>query len=131
MLDVNLHDFVDEMSIWFGDLGSGAGIFILICGMTLLGGLFVFVAISYHKYRSEVELTHYGSRKGGAPLTSFVCKECLHRSYAPRHIRDRYCAKCDKSFPEALKIWSPEQRPTPPRPPSPIQVGRDALSSLH
>jgi hypothetical protein len=50
------------------------------------------------RHRARYTLDTYSRPPGGKPLKSFVCPDCLHRSYAPQHIRDRFCLKCDKSF---------------------------------
>ena len=61
------------------------------------------------RHKARVELDHYGKYRGSGPAKSFVCPECLTRSYAPSHIARRWCAKCEKSFPERKpKVWKPE-----------------------
>jgi len=67
------------------------------------------------KHKDRVELDHYGKYRGAGPAKSFVCPECLTRSYAPSHVARRWCAKCEKSFPEKKKdsgskgkMWRPE-----------------------
>jgi hypothetical protein len=66
------------------------------------------------KHKDRVELDHYGKYRGAGPAKSFVCPDCLTRSYAPSHIARRWCGKCEKSFPErkstntASKAWRPE-----------------------
>lgn len=66
------------------------------------------------KHKDRVELDHYGKYRGAGPAKSFVCPDCLTRSYAPSHIARRWCGKCEKSFPErkskgtASKVWQPE-----------------------
>ena len=52
------------------------------------------------RHSARFELDTYGRPSGIKPLISFVCPDCLHRSYAQQHIRDRFCLKCNKSFPE-------------------------------
>jgi hypothetical protein len=83
-------------------------------GACLITPLMMFVLM---KHQARVELDHYGKYRGGGPARSFVCPDCLTRSYAPTHIAQRYCAKCEKSFPEsdrkkpanaASKTWQPE-----------------------
>ena len=83
----------------------------LALGACLLTPLMLLVLM---KHKDRVELDHYGKYRGGGPAKSFVCPDCLTRSYAPSHIARRWCAKCDKSFPErkpnesAPKVWRPE-----------------------
>ena len=67
------------------------------------------------RHKDRVELDHYGKYRGAGPAKSFVCPECLTRSYAPSHVARRWCAKCEKSFPEKKKdsgskgkMWRPE-----------------------
>lgn len=68
----------------------------------------------FMKQRDRVELDHYGKYRGSGPAKSFVCPDCLTRSYAPSHVARRWCAKCEKSFPERTngkppaKAWQPE-----------------------
>ena len=70
-------------------------IFALI-GIVLVGSLAAglgYLWISRHAARSRLE--NYGRPPGMKPLEAFVCPTCLHRSYAPQHVRDRYCVKCE------------------------------------
>jgi len=70
----------------------------------------------FMKHQDRVELDHYGKYRGRGPAKSFVCPDCLTRSYAPSHVARRWCAKCEKSFPESerrsansrAKAWHPE-----------------------
>jgi hypothetical protein len=52
------------------------------------------------RQRARYRLDTYARPPGTRPLSAFVCPACLHRSYAAQHVRDRYCLKCDKSFPK-------------------------------
>jgi ribosomal protein S27AE len=52
------------------------------------------------KHQDRVQLDHYGKYRGGGPAKSFVCPDCLTRSYAASHVARRWCGKCEKSFPE-------------------------------
>lgn len=52
------------------------------------------------RQRARYKLDNYARPPGIKPLSSFVCPDCLHRSYAPKHIEQRYCQRCDKSFVE-------------------------------
>jgi hypothetical protein len=61
----------------------------------------VYLIIEHH--RARYKLDNYGRPPGIKPLTSFVCPACLHRSYAPQHVFDRFCMKCNKSFPKPAK----------------------------
>ena len=67
------------------------------------------VMLAFMKHKSRVQLDHYGKYRGSAPAKSFVCPECLHRSYAPSHIARRWCARCAKSYPEVLKVLKPAE----------------------
>lgn len=87
----------------------------LIIGLALGVSLFTpLLMLVMMKHRDRVELDHYGKYRGGGPAKSFVCPDCLTRSYAPSHVARRWCAKCEKSFPErktsdaTLKTWRPE-----------------------
>ncbi|HWI84973.1 MAG TPA: hypothetical protein VNT42_01440 [Sphingomonas sp.] len=66
-----------------------------------------FVMLTYIKRKSQIELDHYGKYRGSAAAKSFVCPECLKRSYAPSHIARRWCSSCAKSFPEKARIARP------------------------
>lgn len=83
----------------------------LALGACLLTPLLMLVLM---KHQDRAELDHYGKYRGGGPAKSFVCPDCLTRSYAPSHIARRWCAKCEKSFPErkksetTAKVWRPE-----------------------
>ena len=60
-------------------------------------------AVSYlllERHKARFKLDNYGRPPGIKPLSSFVCPTCLNRTYAPQHIKDRYCMKCDRSYPE-------------------------------
>jgi len=64
------------------------------------------------RHKDRAELDHYGKYRGSGPAKSFVCPDCLTRSYAPSHIARRWCAKCAKTFPERkAKVWRPEPQP--------------------
>lgn len=68
------------------------------------------LALIAMRHKSRLELDHYGKFRGSGPARSFVCPECLRRSYAPSHIERRWCSKCEKSFPEP-KTAEPEKLP--------------------
>ena len=70
-----------------------------------------FIMLVVIKHEGRIELDHYGRYRGSSAAKSFVCPDCLHRSYAPSHILKRWCARCAKSFPEKLKIDRPASQP--------------------
>lgn len=87
----------------------------LIVGLALGACLFTpLMMLILMKHRARVELDHYGKYRGTGPAKSFVCPDCLRRSYAPSHVARRWCAKCEKSFPEKgpseteAKMWGLE-----------------------
>lgn len=87
----------------------------LVVGLALGASVFApLMMLVFMKQRDRVELDHYGKYRGSGPAKSFVCPDCLTRSYAPSHVARRWCAKCEKSFPErvnekpAPKVWRPE-----------------------
>ena len=87
----------------------------LIIGLALGACLFTpLMMLVLMKHRERAELDHYGKDRRRGPAKSFVCPDCLTRSYAPSHIARRWCAKCDRSFPERKKseasanVWRPE-----------------------
>jgi len=92
----------------------------LVIGLALGACLFTpLMMLVFMKHQDRVELDHYGKYRGQGPAKSFVCPECLTRSYAQSHVARRYCGKCEKSFPERerktadtrVKAWHPEVQP--------------------
>jgi hypothetical protein len=73
------------------------GILLAIAAAVSIATAVVYLLVDRH--RARYKLDNYGRPPGIKPLSSFVCPSCLHRSYAPQHIRDRYCMKCDTSHP--------------------------------
>lgn len=96
---------VDAVGVWIDfNVGSGNMVFLAITFVFLLSASACILAISISRHSAAAELAHYGGSR--RKLSSFVCQVCLHRSYAESHIRRRYCARCDKTFPEAPKTWA-------------------------
>jgi len=58
------------------------------------------VILSIMRNKARVELDHYGKFRGTSSARSLVCPECLTRTYAPTHIKNRWCVKCQKTIPE-------------------------------
>ena len=83
---------------------------VLVIGLAMAGCVIVpLLMLSLMRHKDRAELDHYGKYRGSGPAKSFVCPECLTRSYAPSHIARRWCAKCEKTFPETKpKVWRPE-----------------------
>ena len=79
-------------------------IYVLVAASAFLCVAVPFVMLAVIKHKGRIELDHYGKYRGGAAARSFVCPDCLHRSYAPSHIAKRWCARCEKDFPEKLSI---------------------------
>jgi len=70
------------------------------------------VMLAMMRHTDRVNLDHYGKYRGSGPAKSFVCPDCLTRSYAPSHVARRWCGRCEKSFPEKQpKVWKPEAQP--------------------
>jgi len=64
------------------------------------------------RHTDRVNLDHYGKYRGSGPAKSFVCPDCLTRSYAPSHVARRWCGRCEKTFPEKKpKVWKSETQP--------------------
>ena len=87
----------------------------LVVGLALAACLVTpFIMLVMMRHKDRVELDQYGKYRGSGPAKSFVCPECLTRTYAPSHIARRWCARCEKSFPEKKpsgtknKVWQPE-----------------------
>ncbi|WP_404711458.1 hypothetical protein [Sphingomonas sp. MMS24-J13] len=77
------------------------GLFIALAIAAAGGTVIAYLLVDRH--RARYKLDTYGRPSGIKPAKSFVCPDCLHRSYAEQHIRERFCLKCGKSFPEHEK----------------------------
>jgi hypothetical protein len=73
---------------------------LLIAFAIAAAGCTVFAYLLTDRHRAQHRLDTYARPPGLKPLTSFSCPDCLHRSYAPVHVRERFCIRCNKSFPE-------------------------------
>jgi hypothetical protein len=95
----------DFLAVWMDASGEDPSLLylFLVLGALTLSVSFGLLMVYLSKQKAAIELAHYGSKR--RPLNSFVCKVCLHRSYAVSHIKRRYCARCDKTYPEKAKIW--------------------------
>jgi len=72
---------------------------ILVIGLALTVSVAApVIGLFLMRHKDRAELDHYGKYRGSGPAKSFVCPECLTRSYAPSHVARRWCAKCQKSF---------------------------------
>jgi|KBSMisStaDraftv2_1062788.scaffolds.fasta_scaffold03142_9 hypothetical protein len=99
-----LGDVVDGIAIWIGfGFGSFGALFLVMVGVGLVSAGVCLTILRAQKHAAAAELAHYGSSLRSP--RSFVCKVCLHRSYAESHIRRNYCARCDRTFPGPLKVW--------------------------
>ena len=95
---------IDVASTWIGFNLDSFGVFVIVIGLiSALSFWMCIVVISATKHRAAIELANYGGSR--RPLSSFACKVCLHRTYAKSHIVRRYCARCDKCYPDRPKIW--------------------------
>jgi hypothetical protein len=74
------------------------GILLAIAAGVSIGTAVVYLVMERH--RARYKLDNYGRPPGIKPLSSFVCPTCLHRTYAPQHIANRYCIKCQTSSPK-------------------------------
>ena len=68
------------------------------------------ISLAIMRHSDRIALDHYGKYRGRAPAKSFVCPACLSRSYAPSHVADRWCSKCQKSFPKTLNAAEDKKR---------------------
>jgi len=68
------------------------------------------LGLAIMRHSDRIALDHYGKYRGRAPAKSFVCPDCLARSYAPSHVADRWCAKCQKSFPKTSEAARDKKR---------------------
>jgi len=86
---------------------------ILVIGLALTVSVAApVIGLFIMRHKDRAELDHYGKYRGSGPAKSFVCPECLTRSYAPSHVARRWCAKCQKSF---LPNAAGDQKIEPPR----------------
>ena len=90
---------------------------ILVIGLALTVSVAApVIGLFIMRHKDRAELDHYGKYRGSGPAKSFVCPECLTRTYAPSHIARRWCARCEKSFPEkSLPEKSIPERSTAPK----------------
>jgi hypothetical protein len=98
---------LDDAMMSLGD----QAIYVVIAVGALVCIVVPFVMLVVMKHKGQIELDHYGKYRGTGRASSFVCPDCLHRSYAPSHVARRWCAPCAKSFPEKPKISRPEAQP--------------------
>jgi hypothetical protein len=75
------------------------GLFIALAIIAAAGTVLAYLLVE--RLRAQHRLDTYARQPGGKPLTSFACPDCLHRTYAPQHVRDRFCIRCNKSFPKS------------------------------
>jgi len=100
---------MDWISSFFEDDRIILGLLAIV--IFILALLAPIVALTMIRHKARLELDHYGKFRGSAAARSFVCPECLTRSYAPTHIEKRWCVKCQKIAPERLKIKKPKPPP--------------------
>lgn len=99
----SVRNLTDAIAVWIDFNIDSGGLFLLTALiMTLLSAAIGVAAISVSRHKAAAELANYSG--SGRHLSSFVCKVCLHRSYAKSHIQQRYCARCGKYYSEAPKI---------------------------
>jgi len=99
----SMEEFFGNMSVWIGFNLDSPAVFLIVSVVILTCVVLIGVAAIYlSKARAGQELASYGSCR--RPLTSFVCAICLHRSYAVTHIKQRYCVKCDRFYPDKAQI---------------------------
>ncbi|WP_294392746.1 hypothetical protein [uncultured Sphingomonas sp.] len=63
--------------------------------LSVTAGLY---ALMSHRRREARALADYGRRRG--PTRSWACPQCFSRTYSEKFIRERYCARCNKHFPD-------------------------------
>jgi hypothetical protein len=99
------------MVAWDGLILDNTLVF-LVVGLAIAGCVAApLIMLAVMRHQERIKLDHYGKYRGSAPAKSFVCPDCLTRTYAPSHIARRWCSRCDKSFPEAPKVWKPDAQP--------------------
>lgn len=72
----------------------------VIGSAVLIIGFISFFMLQGLQHADRVALDHYGKFRGSTPAKSFVCPDCLRRTYAPSHIARRWCERCKKGFSE-------------------------------
>lgn len=99
-----LRNLADRIAMWVEfNVGSTEMAVLIVLIVVLASASAAVIAVSIARRSAAAELAHYGF--GPHRLRSFVCRVCLHRSYAESHIRRRYCARCDKTYPDEPKTW--------------------------
>jgi len=98
-----LRNLADATAVWIDfNIDSTAILALMILVIVVACAFAAVLAITIARRSAAAELAHYGG--SARRLKSFVCEVCLHRSYAESHIRRRYCARCDKTYPETPKV---------------------------
>jgi hypothetical protein len=71
----------------------------LVIGLAVAAVVFLpLLGLMIIRHKDRLELDHYGKYRGSGPAKSFVCPECLSRTYAPSHVANRWCSRCQKGF---------------------------------
>ena len=101
------------MMDWFIGYIDDRDLAILVVTLSALFAVVAIVVIlTAMRHRARIELDQYGKFRGSGPAKSFVCPDCLNRSYAPSHVEKRWCPKCQKVAPKRIKA---QKLPKPPR----------------
>ena len=118
-----IETFLGDAPLWLA-FNLGNALAILTASTAIIAPSLAIVLFMAHRAKRQkaMELARYGACR--RPLTSFVCKTCLHRSYAATHVRLRYCVQCDKYYPDKPKVWRCDDvvkvRISPEEPPAPL-----------
>lgn len=100
----DLNALLDTVSVWIDYNIDSSAVALLVVAVIFVASWAICLLLLYISRQNDgIELARYGAKL--RPLNSFVCKVCLHRSYAESHIRQRYCARCDKFFAAGPKVW--------------------------
>jgi len=100
----DLDGLIDTVSVWIDfNIDSSAMALLIVAVIIVVSGAICLLLLHISRHNDGIELARYGAKL--RPLNSFVCKVCLHRSYAESHIRQRYCSRCDKFFAAGPKVW--------------------------
>jgi len=119
-----IETFLGDTALWLA-FNLGNALAILAGSTAIIASSLTIVLFMGHRAKRQkaVELARYTACR--RPLTSFVCKTCLHRSYAATHVRLQYCVRCDKYPPDKPKVWRCDDvdkvRISPEKPPAPLR----------
>jgi hypothetical protein len=87
------------MVAWDGLILDNTLVF-LVVGLAIAGCVAApLIMLAVMRHQERIKLDHYGKYRGAAPAKSFVCPDCLTRTYAPSHIAFLKRQRCGSRTP--------------------------------